>query len=419
MVKASALYIVIIIALVIAVLCSSLVVSAYYYREGYQHKFRYDQLENNLASGINIVLESSDTAFQISKSMSLFGHDNDSVFLHQAVWGVYDIGTVRSFIGKDTLSRCFMIGHEIDSAKWAALYLSDNDRPLSVSGKTSIIGDAFLPKAGIQAAYVNGIAYTGSKNLLTGKKKASEKVLPLPDTARLIQLSKFFSLKGGHLSPGDSAENSFFNQVRVFNLDKNAEAVSGVRLKGNIVLRSDTTLTLDSSAKLDGILVCAPAIVVKAGFRGNCQLFAKDSISTGKNCHFTYPSCLGIIRFGAPPTNQAPAQINLGPGSSVDGLMFTHEAQIKEPKALMTLGKADTIRGMIYAPGHLQLSDSTRVEGGAFTSGFLYKSPTTLFENYLINVSLNEQALSRYFLGGEAAPATTQKKKVLKWLEKK
>lgn len=419
MVRASALYIVIIIALVIAVLCSSLIVSAYYYREGYQHKFRYDQLENNLASGINIVLESNDTTFQISKSMSLFGHNNDSVSLRQVMWGVYDIGTVRSFIGKDTLSRCFMIGHEIDSAKWGALYLSDNDRPLSVSGKTSITGDAFLPKAGIQAAYVNGIAYTGSKNLLTGKKKASEKVLPLPDTARPMQLSKLFSLKGDHLNQRDSVQNSFFDPVNIYNLDKNAEVVSNVRLKGNIVLTSDTTLTLDSSAKLDGILVYAPAIVVKSGFRGNCQLFAKDSISVGKNCHFTYPSCLGIIRTRRTPIEQTPAQINLGPDCSVEGLIFTYEAQIKEPKAVMMLGKQDTIRGMIYAPGHLQLSDSTWVEGSVFTSGFLYKSPTTLFENYLINVSLDGQALSRYFLGGEAAPATTQKKKVLKWLEKK
>lgn len=78
MIKASALYIVIIMALVIALLCSSLIVAAYFYRAQYQQKFRYDQLANNVNSGITILLGTKDSVYSNGKTLSLFGGDADS-----------------------------------------------------------------------------------------------------------------------------------------------------------------------------------------------------------------------------------------------------------------------------------------------------------------------------------------------------
>ncbi|PIG98215.1 hypothetical protein CS542_06460 [Pedobacter sp. IW39] len=49
------------------------------------------------------------------------------------------------------------------------LYLSDEDRPVSVSGKTLLIGNGMLPKAGIKQSYAEGKPYTGIKQLLDGK----------------------------------------------------------------------------------------------------------------------------------------------------------------------------------------------------------------------------------------------------------
>src|SRR5437588_11830421 len=83
MIKSSSLYIVIVIALVIAVLCSSLIATAYYYRAEYQKKFRYDQLQNNLGSGINILLTTSDSTYRREKIFSLFNKGDDSVSLQK------------------------------------------------------------------------------------------------------------------------------------------------------------------------------------------------------------------------------------------------------------------------------------------------------------------------------------------------
>src|SRR5258707_924804 len=195
MLKASALYIVIIIALVIAVLCSSLIVAAYFYKTQYQKKFRYDQLDNNVSSGINLLLASTDTAYSGGKTFSLFNNDADSVSLKRFFWGLYDIGIAEAFIQKDTLFKTFSIANTIDSTKWAALYLIDEDRPFSLSGKTMIRGDAYIPKAGVQQAYVDNKAYEGDKRLIIGTKHNSDKKLPTLDENRLKQLDKYFHLE--------------------------------------------------------------------------------------------------------------------------------------------------------------------------------------------------------------------------------
>src|SRR5579863_1519665 len=125
MLKDSALYIVIIIALVISLLCSSLIVAAYFYKIQYQKKIRYDQLENNLGSGINILTASTDTSYATGKTFSLFNNESDSVSLKRVFWGVYDIGVSKAFSQSDTLYKAFSTANSIVSSKWVALYLID------------------------------------------------------------------------------------------------------------------------------------------------------------------------------------------------------------------------------------------------------------------------------------------------------
>src|SRR6185312_6859899 len=209
MLRASALYIVIIIALVIGILCSSLIAVAYFYRSEYQKKFRQDRLENNLSSGVNLLLTATGQTFSKEQSLSLFGKDDDTVSLHKIQWGIYEIGTVKTFIGHDTLYKTFSMANTIDSGKWAALYLSDDDRPISISGKALINGDAYLPKAGIKEAYVDGHGYDGDKRLVLGKKYTSKKKLPSLDSAALLQLNDYFSAKGDTIIDKDSIRQSF------------------------------------------------------------------------------------------------------------------------------------------------------------------------------------------------------------------
>jgi hypothetical protein len=357
-----------------------------------------------------------DSAYAHEKTFSLFGSGNDSVSLICRQWGVFKLGITRAFIQHDTLFKVFTIASTIDSAKWGALYVADADRPLSVSGTTSITGNAFLPKAGIQEAYVNNIAYKGDKRIVIGSKFQSDKQLPALDTGIINLIDKNFTVKGDTIAPGDSVQRSFLKPVKIFDFGKQVKTLAHIKLTGNIILRSDTTLILDSTALLNQVLVFARSIQIKGGFRGQCQLFARDSVSIGKRCRFDYPSAIGVIRLVKPKVNSQ-EKIVLNAHCIFSGLLFNYEKNETDLKPLISVGKEDTVRGQLYSQGAAELKDTAAIQGSVIAKSLLYRTSFTLYENYLINVTLDAPALSPYYLGSGMLPVAAKKKKVLQWLE--
>ncbi len=420
MVKASALYIVIIIALVIGVLCSALIVEAYFYKMQYQKKFRYEALQNNLSSGINILLNTGDTSYLYEKTFSLFNGTADSVSLKKIPWGLYDIGIVEAFIQRDTIYKTFSFANTVDSAKWAALYIIDEDRLLSLSGKTTIRGDAYIPKTGVKAAYVDNRAYQGDKRLIIGHTHFSEKKLPDLFSGRLDQLNSMYAEpheNDSALFKKDTIRQSFLLSTRFINFKKQVQTIKNINLNGNIVLLSDTAIIIDSSAVLNNILIFAKSISVKTGFHGTCQLFATDSIAVDHNCRFNYPSCLGVLRFSKVNATATQAKIVIGANCNIEGTIFTYEKTETALKPMIDLAKYVKIKGQVYSQGILKLKDSVEVDGSIFSSRFLYQSSLTLFENYLINIRIDSKALSPYYLTGDLLPVASKNKKILQWLE--
>jgi hypothetical protein len=419
MVKASALYMVIVIALVIGVICSSLVVSAYYYRLEGQKAVRYTLLQNNLNSTINIIVGGSDTSHS-EKTISLFNGDNDSVNIKKMCWGVFDIGVARSFIQKDTLYKAFAMAYTVDSTKWACLYLADNQRPLALSGKTSIIGNVFVSPAGVTQSYVNNSAYSGDKRLVIGTIGRSNATLPPLDSIRLQQLKEFMSTNTGNDSlrlNTDSIQNSFLSPTKFIKLGIKETTLANLKLSGNIVLFSDTDITMDSTVLLNNVMIFAKSITVKSGSQGNCQLFATDSILIGQRCRFDYPSCAGILRFKSGSIIKTQAKINIQNQTVFSGLIFTYEKKTSAIAPLINIGSKTKVQGQIYSQGFLQFNDGAEVDGSVMTNGLLYQTSFTRYENYLVNVVFNEKALSPYYLTSGLIPVATQRRKVLQWLE--
>jgi hypothetical protein len=420
MLKASALYIVIIISLVIGLLCSSLIVVAYFYRLQYHRTFRSDQLHNNLNSAINILTVNSDSTFNEGKTLSLFGGEADSVFLKKIPWGMFDVGVARSFIQRDSLYKTFLLANMIDSSKWAALYLIDEDRPLSVSGKASIVGDVYIAKAGIKEAYVDGRSYQGDKRLVIGKKNNSNKELPLLNTDRLRLIEKYFNYSGSSntaLLKQDSLYNSFLLDTYTIKFGNKVSSIENIKLSGNIIIYSDTTLTIESTAQLNNCVVFAHAIVVKKGFKGTCQLFATDSVSIERDCVFSYPSSISVTRFESSKVS-APILLNISENTSIAGMVFSYDKYFDRNKQpLIDLGKNVHISGQLYSQGMLGLKDGVNIAGSVFTNRFIYQSSFTRYENYLINTTINSTALSSYYLNSDLMPVSSKKKKILQWLE--
>lgn len=411
MVKAAALYIVIIISLVIAIISASLLSVAFYYRLEIQKKNRLDRLNTNLQSGTALILSDDYKFFDQELQKDLYGDEKDSLSLNKMQWGVFEVNTVKAYTLKDTLKRAFFSGNNFRDS--SVIYLAEENRPLSISGNTQLTGDAELPKSGLKQAYVDGKPYAG-KELIKGAVKNSTLELPQLDEKQIANLLKYFNTTGGmSLSVKNELKNSFFNPVQVYRLKAGPGTISGMKIKGKVVLISDSTLTIDRDMQLEDVLVYAPVIMVADGFKGTCQLFARDSISIGKKCELTYPSFAGVFKRD---TSKVQPKISLGRNSSFSGILLSYERERSVLQTKITIGKDAKVQGEIYAVGYIEFEPPVTVYGKLYTKRFVIKRNEVLYENYLIDVVLNRKLLSKYYLSSELLGRKEQGNQILKWL---
>lgn len=415
MIKASALYISLILSMLIVLICGSVLSVGYIYRMENKKQERRDRLEANLASGMTVVLEESfkpDTLLQTS----LYGAEADSVLLDKRAWGVFELGLVKAWEVTDTLQKAFLIGAVMkDTLK--VLELSDEDRPLSISGKSLIKGTAFLPKSGIKAAYVENATYT-DKTLVYGSIKDSGRELPEPDAAILKQARSLIEeMTGDDKVTGsldkDSTQHSFFKPVRKIHLGVENADLSGFTVKGNVMISCDTTLILDAASKLDKVILIAPHVRIAEGFKGNIQVIATDSITIGNKVQLDYPSALLVLKND---TAKFQVRIDIGKDCSIAGQVLAYEKTRSLLMPMVVIGEGTQIKGEVYVKGYLNLGKKSGVQGSVSLIRFMARTASSLYENYLIDVQLNRPALSRYYLSSKLLNKETLQNKVLCWL---
>jgi len=410
MLKAAALYIVIIVSLLIAVISASLLTIAFYYRLEVQKKNRMDKLMTNMESGTAILLSEGFDTYDDDKILDLYGDQKDSLILNKVRWGVFDLQTLKSFELKDTLKRSFLSGNMFQDQ--GAIYLADEDRPLSVSGNTQITGNGELPKAGLKQAYVDGRPYEG-KELIKGSIKPSGRELPPLDDELLKRIETYLKpMDGIPFDVKDSISNSFFNKELIYKLTSDQQEISQVKIRGKIILVSDTTVKISSSAILEDVQIYARAIVIESGFKGSCQLFARDSIVIGRDCDFHYPSFAGVFK---PDSSQIQAKVSLDSASHFSGILLGHESKRTDLQTLVSLGKNTLVNGEIYA-GYIKVERTVKVYGKVYANRFVMQTPSTLYENYLIDITLNRKLLSKYYLSSPIFKGNKSEQKILKWL---
>jgi|GEM_PF-323265 len=418
-VPGTALFIVVSLSLVIAILCSSIILTAYYFKLQYQKSERWNLLERNLHSGLALLLSEKGDKDSLSVG-TLPGTEDDSVRLERYSWGLWRIGLCRSFIQKDTLLAAISIAPSMDSLKTLTLYLADEDRPVSVCGNTFIRGNASVPVAGVQEAYIDNRAYTGDKRYILGKKQKSDRHLPPIDTLRLEAWKSYVqNLKTTDttLHRGDSLNVSFFKPLRVIRLGKKALSLSQVYLSGHVLLLSDTILKIDSTCHLENVIVMAKDLRLQHGFRGKGQFTGLRNLYLEKNTLLDYPSVLGVMthgkRLGPSP------QITLERNCRLQGVLFLQPSTYNSLDAFMDLGKKTTIEGMVYAPSRIRLGDSCRFDGGFYAHRVLFSSGSTNFENFIMDARMDIKGLSPYYLTSSIFPWSTSNNQILQWLERK
>jgi hypothetical protein len=410
MLKASALYIAIIVATIVAIFSASLIATAYFYRLESQKKMRWNRLSDNLASGFHLVLSPEFAYTDTVSLVDLYEEEKDSLWIKKEIWGIYEFAAIASFVKQDTLKKTFLTAPENKDP--SAIYLSDEDRPLSLSGDTKIFGDAFLPKSGVKQAYVDGKPFKG-KTLVNGNIKESGRKLPVLNLSILQDIEKWLDdslTKETNLE--DSISNSFFNPTLIIKINREDPVIRG-SIIGNVVVLCDTVLRIESSAVLQDIRVYSRAIIIADAFQGNGQFFARDSIVAGKATKFTYPSCLGVLK---KEEVKSQVKIELGERSDFSGILFSYENERSDLQTMVSLGKNSIVTGEVYARGLIKMEKPIAVKGKVSCNRFIIQTPTTLYENYLIDITLDRAKRSKYYLGSALFESTDKRMEVLKWL---
>lgn len=413
MIRSSALYISLIVSILIVLVCGSMLMIGHTYRMQERKQQRMKVIAGNLESAALLLME-ADFPMDMVQHIELFegseyALSTDSVYVEKQMWGVYELGTIKSFSGTDTLSSAFLVGAPLlDTLK--TLYLADEDRPVSISGKSKITGTAFLPKSGIKAAYVDGQGYQ-SRTLVYGQTKNSEQDLPDPDPILIKKLQQLLSASDfkTQILPS-TISSSFFTPAYIFHSSSDFTLPDGFVAQGHVIISSDSLISVPASCKLDQVILIAPQIKIANGFNGRLQGIASDSILIGDSVRLNYPSALMVLKSD---TARFQAQLKIGKGCLINGQLFAWEKQRTAFMPVISANEGTVINGEVWSSGYAAMSRTVKINGSLSAARLMANVGGALYENYLIDLELDKTSLSKYYLSNRLINYKKQRGRLL------
>lgn len=411
MLKATALYLVLVISLIVSVILGSLIYLAFFYRDQDTRFARREKIRQQVEAGFSLVT-SRNFPYVMDSTLTNVLQQGDSVYISKYQWGLYDIAVVRAHIQQDSLLKNSLLGAVVTDS--TVLYITDEDRPVSVSGETVIKGVAFLPKSGVRPSYVDGEYFKGNEKIVEGKSKDSERQMQALNSPRLNYLqalTKRDSTVETLLPTGVTTKNPFYHKTAKYRLIAGQSQLND-SLLGNIHLVSDTTITIPASTVLQDVVVVAPCIRIEKGFTGAAQFFARDSLILEDDVSLQYPSTVAVIGEDGKNIN-----IRIGNNCKVMGTVLLYEPKRSDMPASASFGKDCLIQGDLIVYGLLDYSKGMQVFGRTACYRFLYKSPSSMYENFLVNIKFDQSKLSPHFLHSFLMISDPKKQlnKPLKW----
>lgn len=422
MLKAGSLFYAVAIAILFALISSSLILYSYFNSLQFQYNLQMQRMQLNATSGINLLLSKQEIIkANEKKTFDLFDGNEDPILMERKSWGAFEIGICKAFWKMDTLKQIFQMGYAIHPANRFAIYLADQIKPLSLCGKTIIKGDCYLPRAGVERAYIEGESFVGDK-FIDGTVKESKKTLPAINKELIKSIGSLFSIyEGGDNSNfslmrlADQGENPIHNSFQNKTLclyDKNDIYLGKKSIEGNILIVSGKKIKVSADNKLLDVILAAPKIEIEEGFKGNIQAFATDTLIIGQKCQLTYPSVICVIRNNKYSPDSL--LLKVGEGAEINGVLFGYQEDKSVEKLLLVqTGKHSIVTGQIYSDGSVDIKGS--VYGSVICNKFIVISPSSGYENHLLNATIDNTKLSDNFISSSLIEQS-ENKKVAKWL---
>ena len=415
MLKGSALANALAIFLIIAGISSSLVLFAYYNRVEFIQLTHKERLINNAFSGINYLVGlPNKVPLNQPIDVDLFRNEKDIVTLKRKLWGAFEIVSSTAKSENSSFSKSAMVGANLVDNEGMALWLADLNKPLSLCGKTELVGTCYLPESGVKRAYIEGQSFVGTQ-LIKGETKKSERELPKINQEMIEANNAFFlgsisadsSLGLTYLQEHDTMANSFANKTIVFQLEQ-ISLVNKV-ISGNVIFVASKAIFISQDCKISDALFYAPKIIIEDDFRGQLQVFASDSIYIGKNIELSYPSVVGLI---ANENKAASSFLTVAESSNIQGVVFGYGANGNQ-QVQISLNKNVEIEGQVYCSG--SVDHKGKIYGSLLCQKLILKTPSSVYENHLLNAVIDNTKLSKHFVGVNLL-SKSNSRAIVRWL---
>lgn len=394
--KGNTLIYVLLFVLLISIVISSLVYAAYFNQKQILPYQISNRLVDNAISGINLLQVSE---VETNTNKDLYGDGKEIVNLQYKNWGLFQIGIATARSQLLHRRKIALFGYTLPPSL-DALYLCDNSKELSLAGKTLIRGNSSIPNAEVKRAYINNDAFAGSK-LIHGEVKKSAKVLP---PIQFTPFEKPISFSNTRLE--EKLITSFADTTSIIHTP--SVLMINQELRGNIVLSSREKIIITRNSKLEDVIITAPEVLVEDGFQGNIQIFATDKIQIGKDCFLRYPSA--IVLKGE---NTQKALLEIKAGTELHGCIITSTNNHKRNNIEVLIEKEVMIRGFIHNAGIIDFKG--KIQGSLYTQALQLKTRTALYDNHLINATIDAISLEDNFAVPYLFISQTDKK-IAKWL---
>jgi len=420
MIKASSLFYAIVISIIIAIVSSSFILFAYTSRIEFDNQELRQRLNLNAQSGLNLLM-STQSLVQPNQSViiDLYGNKEDSVFLERKLWGAFEVIRSTAIFHQQKIERIAQIGFPRDSTDLYSIYLMDEGKPLALCGQTKITGPVYLPKSGIQRAYIEGQSYNDTR-FIYGETKISKNELPPFNPDLLKHVKQLLKEKRATDSDsvlemkrpfvGDSVYNSFKNNTLILK-QYGPIRISNSVYSGNVIIVSDTLIIVKADAILKDVILVAPKIFFEKNFKGQLQAYASDSIVVKEEVSFAYPSVLGI----ATDISSSKCAILFSEKDTLIGNIFAHQVMTDAYKRTgIRLAEKSLVVGQLYSNGYVEVKGN--IHGSVMCADFLLQTPSSVYENHLLNVGIDQGALPNYFTGINLVKEFPVKH-IVKWLD--
>ncbi|MBN2487075.1 MAG: hypothetical protein JXB34_13960, partial [Bacteroidales bacterium] len=347
-------------------------------------------LRNNCLSALSIyVADSLVLQNEIPVIIKPYKDSDEAVLVSKKYWGAFELLIVEAQKGIYKKKTAYFIG--AIKEEHGSAYICDNNKYLTVKGNTCIKGDIYVPGAFLKREFFTG-TISPSDTI-----RHSNKSLPLINKNVILFANKIRDLKQNRLAqfliyPGSeipfNSSVSFLDSTHVYYSSDNI-IIANVTLDGNIIIRSDKSITINNSAKLNNIILSAPIINVQNEFKGCVQLLSDSSLIIQRGSNLLYPSFVGVY-------SSYPSNITIYEKAVVSGgiTLYTEFDKSKE-ESVINIFQGATINGVVYSNNAVKLGGN--IYGSLICMRVISFANNTNENDMLYNCIINPTVLKKDF----------------------